>query len=235
MKKKNNIEKKKLVNLFKVMDHYKLNDLTANHASVLSKDGKGFFINQHKLLFSEISQNNLKYVSLNDNYSKKNQPINKAGFFIHLYLHNSKAKPGAILHTHSINSVAISCLKNGFNEKLNQSSMRFYKRIEYFDYSGMVINEKIAKELFLLTKKDTKVIILKNHGNIILAKNIEELFHLTYHFEKCAEIQMKIMKNEKINIINNKIAKLTCEQHESFGKVGEMSWKASLRVIKKTQ
>ncbi|MDA7805945.1 class II aldolase/adducin family protein [Candidatus Pelagibacter sp.] len=71
MKKKNNVEKKKLVNLFKVMDHYKLNDLTANHASVLSKDGKGFFINQHKLLFSEISQNNLKYVSLNDNYSKK--------------------------------------------------------------------------------------------------------------------------------------------------------------------
>ena len=197
MKKKNNIEKKKLVNLFRVMDHYKLNDLTANHASILSKHGKGFFI--------------------------------------HLYLHNSKAKPGAILHTHSINSVAISCLKNGFNEKLNQSSMRFYKRIEYFDFSGMVIDEKIAKKLFSLIKKDTKVIILKNHGNIILAKNIEELFHLTYHFEKCAEIQMKIMKNEKINIINDKIAKLTCEQHESFGKVGEMSWKASLRVIKKTQ
>lgn len=223
--------KKKLIILFKIIDYYNLSDLTANHASILSTDKKGFYINKHKFLFSEIKKNNLNYVNLKDDYGKKYKEVNKAGFYIHKFLHKSEAKPLAILHTHSINGVAISCLKNGFNEKLNQSSMRFYNRIEYLDYDGMVMNVQIANKLCSKVKKNTKIIILKNHGVIIIAKDIEELFHLTFHFEKCAEIQLKLANIKELNKTSDKIAKLTCTQHESFGKVGHMSWKASLRVI----
>ena len=48
--------KKKLELLFKIIDYYNLSDLTANHASILSSDKKGFFINKHKYLFSEIKK-----------------------------------------------------------------------------------------------------------------------------------------------------------------------------------
>ena len=48
--------------------------------------------------------------------------------------------------------------------------------------------KKIANKL----KSETRVIILRNHGVIILGKTIEELFHLTFHFEKCASIQLKL-------------------------------------------
>ena len=137
--------KKKLIDLLKILDHFNINDLTANHASVLSSNKKGFFMNQHKHLFSQVNANNLVYVDLKNDYSKKYSNINKAGFYIHKFIHNSAYKPRAILHTHSINSVAISCLKEGFKEKLNQSSMRFFKRVEYLDYSGMVIDKKIAR------------------------------------------------------------------------------------------
>ena len=47
-------KQKQLEVLFKVIDHYNLSDLTANHASILSSDKKGFYINKHKYLFSEI-------------------------------------------------------------------------------------------------------------------------------------------------------------------------------------
>ena len=56
-----------------------------------------------------------------------------------------KAKPDYILHTHSENAVAISCLKNGFNTKLNQSSMRFYNAIKYFDYNDQIKKFTISK------------------------------------------------------------------------------------------
>ena len=61
---------------------------------------------------------------MSEKFSKKYSNINKAGFHIHKFIHNSKFNPKAILHTHSVNSVAMSCLREGFNEKLNQSSMR---------------------------------------------------------------------------------------------------------------
>ncbi len=231
-KETNKDNKLKLVNLFKILDKLKINDLTANHASIMSVNNNGYFINMHSHLFSQVTTRNLVYVSLKDDYSKKYLKVNKAGFYIHKYLHNSKSNPKAILHTHSVNSVAISSLKEGFNEKLNQSSMRFFKRIVYENYDGMVMNDKIAKKLANKLNKNTKIIILKNHGSIIMGKTIEELFHLTFHFEKCCEIQLKT-RSKKINTVSDRIAQLTCNQHESFGRVGEMSWNASLRMLKK--
>ena len=34
------------------------------------------------------------------------------------------------------------------------------------------------------------------------------------------------LNNERFNSVSDKIARLTCAQHEGFGKVGEMSWAA---------
>ena len=74
-----------------------MGDLTANHASIYSKKKKGFYINKHQYLFSQVTLKNLSFVKLNDEFQKTYKEINKAGFFIHQYLHSSKAKPNAIL------------------------------------------------------------------------------------------------------------------------------------------
>ena len=218
-------EKRELSNLFYVLNKMGIGDLTANHASILSQNKKGYYINKHKYLFSQVNQNNLVFVSLKDNYSTKYKHVNKAGFHIHKYLHNSIAKPKAILHTHTVNGIAISCLKNGFNTKLNQSSMRFHNKIEYFKYNGMVVDDKEGIKLKKIIKKDTKLIILRNHGIILIGESIDEIFHLNYHFEKCAEVQL-LLGNKVLNHSNNKLAKLTSLQHGSFGKIGSMSWSA---------
>ena len=198
--------------------------------------GGGFLFetSKHNYLFSQVNIRNLQYIDLKSKSHKNYSQVNKAGYYIHKYLHISKAKPDAILHTHSINAIAISSLSEGFNEKLSQSSMRFYKRVKYYSYKGMVIDAMEADKLKNIVENNTKLIILKNHGIIILGKSIQELFHLNYHFEKCCEVQLKL-NSKKINKITNKIAQLTCSQHESFGKVGYMSWNASLKELKKKQ
>jgi ribulose-5-phosphate 4-epimerase/fuculose-1-phosphate aldolase len=227
-----NKRKKNLVLLFNVLNHFNISDLTANHASVMSSDKKSFYINQHKFLFSEISSKNLIKIETIKPDNNKLIKINRAGYYIHKYLHLSKAKPDYILHTHSENAVAISCLKNGFNTKLNQSSMRFYNAVKYFDYNGMVVDDKEGKKLARLVNSKTRLIILKNHGIIMMASTVEELFHLTFHFEKCASIQLKIINSgEKIVNVNNSVAQKTYNDHNSFGPVGNMSWNAILRTL----
>ena len=227
-----NKRKKNLVLLFNVLNHFNISDLTANHASVMSSDKKSFYINQHKFLFSEISSKNLIKIETIKPDNNKLIKINRAGYYIHKYLHLSKAKPDYILHTHSENAVAISCLKNGFNTKLNQSSMRFYNAVKYFDYNGMVVDDKEGKKLARLVNSKTRLIILKNHGIIMMASTVEELFHLTFHFEKCASIQLKLnYQKNNIKLVSNKIAKITSKMHRGFGPVGKLSWNATLRVL----
>ena len=70
-------EKRELSNLSYVLNKMGIGDLTANHASILSQNKKGYYINKHKYLFSQVNQNNLVFVSLKDNYSTK---------YIHKYL-----------------------------------------------------------------------------------------------------------------------------------------------------
>ena len=98
----------------------------------------------------------------------------------------------------------------------------------------MAVTEKIGKSIARVIDEDTRLIILKNHGNIILANTIEELHHLTFHFEKCCDIQLKILNSKsRYRLVNNKIALHTSKQHTHFGPVGKMSWEASMRKIKK--
>tara|TARA_B100001057_G_C22818996_1_gene938624 strand:- start:1079 stop:1780 length:702 start_codon:yes stop_codon:yes gene_type:complete len=224
--------KKKLADLYKALSYHGISDLTANHASILTSDKKNFYTNRHQDLFEEITPKNLIKVNL---FEKKKSILNKiniAGFYIHRNLHLSKYAPRAILHTHSKNAVAISCLKKGFLTRLNQSSLRFFNAVEYVDYNAIVINQKEGEKIAKKLKSNTRVIILKNHGVIILAKSIEELFHLTFHFEKCADIQLKL-SNQNIKLVPEKIARDTFKMHQSFGPVGKLSWEASLRVLKK--
>ena len=218
---------KKLCNFFKILEIHKISDLTANHVSILSSEKGQFYTNQHKFLFSEMTPKNILKVRFYEKRKNILEKINIAGYQIHRFLHMSKAKPGAILHSHSVNAVAISCLKDGFIENLNQSSMRFYKKIKYVDFGSMAINEKIGLDIAKVVDENTSLIILKNHGNIILAKTIEELHHLTFHFEKCSKIQLSLLTNKKkINLISNKLATLTAKQHKSFGQIGKLSWQA---------
>ena len=112
--------------------------------------------------------------------------------------------------------------------------MRFYNAVEYVDYNAMAITQEEGKKISNKLKSSTRLIILRNHGIIILGQTIEELFHLTFHFEKCASIQLKLSYQKgNIKLVSNKIANITSKHHRGFGPVGAMSWKASLRALKK--
>lgn len=224
--------KKKLANFYKILAHHRLGDLTANHASILSNDKKSFYTNQHAHLFEEIRPNNLIKVNLYESRKKILKKVNIAGYYIHRNIHLSKYKPEAILHTHSENAVAISSLKSGFLTKLNKSSMRFYKAVEYVDYNAMAINQTEGKKISNKLNSQTRVIILRNHGVIILGQTIEELFHLTFHFEKCAAIQLKLnYQKNNIKLVSDRVANITSKMHKGFGPVGGLSWNASIRVL----
>ena len=99
-------------------------------------DNKSFYTNKHQNLFEEIKPKKLIKVNLFEKNQRVIKKVNLAGYYIHRNLHLSKYAPKVILHTHSKNAVAISCLE--FFDKSNQSSLRFYKSVEYVDYNARI-------------------------------------------------------------------------------------------------
>ena len=82
------IEKKELVNLFYILDKMNIGDLTANHASIYSKKKKGFYINKHQYLFSQINIKNLSFIKLKEQFQKNIKRLIKQVFlFINTFIH----------------------------------------------------------------------------------------------------------------------------------------------------
>ena len=62
--------------------------------------------------------------------------MNHAGFVIHSAIHMARQDLHAIMHTHTVAGQALSALDCGLLP-LNQSAMRFYKRIGYHEFEGV--------------------------------------------------------------------------------------------------
>jgi ribulose-5-phosphate 4-epimerase/fuculose-1-phosphate aldolase len=70
--------------------------------------------------------------------------------------------------------------------------MRFYNRLGYHDYEGVSLDLD-ERERLQQSIGNHPVLVLRNHGLLATGRNVAEAFSLTYHFERSAEAQLKIM------------------------------------------
>jgi hypothetical protein len=100
-----------------------------------------FLINPYGLLFEEITASSLVKIDLD---GKKLLPspyeINPAGFTIHSAIHAARADVQCVLHTHSLNGVAVSASSGGVLP-LSQQSIFVLASLGYHDYEGVALRD----------------------------------------------------------------------------------------------
>ncbi|MGB5267589.1 MAG: class II aldolase/adducin family protein, partial [Polyangiales bacterium] len=73
-----------------------------------------FLINPYGQMFEEISASSLVKINIQgEKVMESPFPINPAGFLIHSCVHEARDDAKCVMHTHSINGVAVSCQKDG--------------------------------------------------------------------------------------------------------------------------
>jgi len=103
-------------------------------------------------------------------------------------LHDARPDLSVILHVHSPWTRAFSALANHQDDlpMIDQNSMRFYKRLGFVDYPGIVLDKAKAKTL-ADPFRDHSILILKNHGAIYGAGSLPEVLSLAYFLERVLE------------------------------------------------
>ncbi|MGH8811740.1 MAG: class II aldolase/adducin family protein, partial [Advenella sp.] len=124
---------------YRLMAHYGMSDMIANHISLRVPDEEdAFLINAYGLLYEEITASSLLKIDHKGNllsspdFGDLNYGVNKAGFVIHSAIHEARREVACVIHTHTWAGMAVSSLKCGLLP-LNQTAMRFL-RIAYHDY-----------------------------------------------------------------------------------------------------
>jgi ribulose-5-phosphate 4-epimerase/fuculose-1-phosphate aldolase len=219
---------------YRLVALYGWDDLIFTHISArVPGDGHQFLINPYGMTFDEVTASSLVKIDL-EGRKLMDSPyeINPAGFTIHSAIHGARDDAKCVLHTHSLNGVAVSATKGGVLP-VSQQSIFVLSSLGYHDYEGVALLEgerpRLVRDL-----GDKTYLMLRNHGLLTVGSSIADAFLHMYIFESACTIQLRAQAaSSELIPIDQKIvagAQMMAKQvTRSAG--GGLAWPGLLRKL----
>lgn len=220
---------------YRLMANFGTTDIIYNHITArLPGADHHFLINSYGMLYEEITASSLHKIDADGNIilsADTDFGFNHTGFVIHSAVHMGRRDAGCVIHTHSRAASAVSAMKCGLLP-LSQSATLFYEGVAYHDFEGPAID--IGERERLIRDLGTKdVMILHNHGTLVIGRTIPHAFLLSYQLENACRIQVDAMAGGELILPPHEIAARTrvIARNPTFSSGYSLEWAAMLRLL----
>ena len=178
---------------YRLVAQFKWDDLVFTHISARVPGTEGqFLINPYGLLFEEITASSLIRIDLQGNKLCDSPfAVNPAGFTIHSAVHAVRHDAQCVMHTHTLNGIAVSAQQGGVLP-LSQQSIFVLGSLGYHDYEGVALRDD-EKARLVADLGRNNYLMLRNHGLLTLGPTIADAFLAMYLFETVCTIQVRAM------------------------------------------
>jgi ribulose-5-phosphate 4-epimerase/fuculose-1-phosphate aldolase len=192
---------------YRIFDHLGWSESIYNHISVKVPGEEGaFLINPFGLLYSEVTASNLVKIDIDGNtLDGSPYPVNKAGFTQHGYFHRHLPWAHAICHTHTTATMAVCSMEGGL-QPVNFYACNFAGRLAYHDFEGVTVREEEGARL-VANLGDKRILMLKNHGPVILGRSLPEIFIMHWSLQRACEVQLATMAAGKPLLVSDEVIK----------------------------
>jgi ribulose-5-phosphate 4-epimerase/fuculose-1-phosphate aldolase len=176
---------------YRLVAHFHWDDLVFTHITArVPGPEHHFLINPYGMLFEEITASNLVKIDMHGNKAADSPwPINPAGFVIHSAIHAAREDMQCVMHTHTLNGVAVSAQKDGVLP-LSQQSIFVLQSLAYHGYEGVALRDD-EKPRLVADLGDKNFLMLRNHGLLTLGRTVADAFQAMYLFEATCAIQVR--------------------------------------------
>jgi ribulose-5-phosphate 4-epimerase/fuculose-1-phosphate aldolase len=178
---------------YRLIAHFHWDDLVFTHVTArVPGTHDQFLINPYGMMFDEITASSLVRIDISGNKLDDSPwPVNPAGFTIHSAVHSARHDASCVLHTHTLNGVAVSAQRNGLLP-ISQQSIFVLASLGYHDYEGLALRDdekpRLVRDLGART-----FLMLRNHGLLTVGPTVAEAFLAMYIFEASCAIQVRAM------------------------------------------
>jgi ribulose-5-phosphate 4-epimerase/fuculose-1-phosphate aldolase len=178
---------------YRLVALFKWDDLVFTHISArVPGTHDQFLINPYGFMFEEITASSLVKVDMQGNKLEDSPfPVNPAGFTIHSAIHAARHDVECVLHTHTLNGIAVSAQKEGVLP-LSQQSIFVLSSLGYHDYEGVALRDD-EKPRLVRDLGDRNFLMLRNHGLLTVGASVADAFQAMYLFEAVCTIQVRAM------------------------------------------
>ena len=200
-------------------------EAVANHFSLaVNEDGTKFLMNPNQRHFSRIKASDLLLLDANDpeTMSLPDAP-DPTAWGLHGGVHRHVPHARCVMHVHSIHATVLACLADSTLPPIDQNTATFYNRtVVDENFGGLAFEEEGERCAVLLSDPKRKVLIMGNHGILVLGDNVADTFNRLYYFERAAETYIRALQTgQPLRVLPDDIAEKTAQELENYPGQGD--------------
>ena len=173
-----------------------MHEAVANHFSLAVDDnGTRFLMNPNQVHFSRIKASDLLLIDANDpeTMNRPDAP-DPTAWGLHGAIHRNVRHARCVIHVHSIHATELASLADSTLPPIDQNSAMFFNRhVVDAHYGGLAFEEEGERCSQLLSDPKVKVMVMGNHGILVLGDTVADAFNRMFYFERAAETYIKAL------------------------------------------
>ncbi|MSP00583.1 MAG: class II aldolase/adducin family protein [Acetobacteraceae bacterium] len=222
---------------YRLVDQFGWSDLTNTRITArVPGPNDHFLINPYGLLFDEVTASSLVKIDAEGNkVEPSDSEVNSGGFAIPSALHMARPEVNCVLHSHTVAGCAVSMQKGGLLP-LNQHALQVIGDIAYHDYAGTA-RDPGERARLLADFGDRHIMVLRNHGLLIVGASVAATFVATYRMERACAMQLAFQQSgAEFNPIDGEVVssaynKLRIDVPGGGNDPGRVEWLALTRKL----
>jgi ribulose-5-phosphate 4-epimerase/fuculose-1-phosphate aldolase len=192
-----------------------------------------FLINPYGLLYDEVTASSLvKIDAAGNQVEPSGYEVNSGGFAIPSAIHLARPDLRCVIHTHTIAGCAVSMQQDGLLP-LNQHALQVIGDVAYHDYEGTGRSPE-ERARFLADLGNRHIMVLRNHGLIIVGTSVAAAFIATYRMERACAMQLAFQQSgARFHPIGDEIVSAATARMRRAGgnDPAKFEWPALLRKL----
>jgi ribulose-5-phosphate 4-epimerase/fuculose-1-phosphate aldolase len=207
---------------YRLAERFGLNEGIDNHMTLLVPGHTDrFLLAPFGMHWSEVKASDFMVVDFSGKVVSGPGLVEDTALYIHQPVHRLSPQGRCVLHTHMPYATALCMLENPRLEMAVQSALGFYDEVAYDpDYNGLAYDvsegERMARAL-----GDKSVLMLANHGVLVVGATVPIAFERLYFLERAAQAQVLALSTGRpLRLIPEAVIRKTVAQFGTGAMVG---------------
>ncbi|MDQ2094470.1 class II aldolase and adducin N-terminal domain-containing protein [Rhodalgimonas zhirmunskyi] len=213
-------ERADLAAAFRWTARLNMHEAVANHFSLaVNEDGTEFLINPNQAHFSRIRASDLLLLDANDpDALDRPDAPDPTAWGLHGSVHRRCPHARCVMHAHSIFATVLASLADSTLPPIDQNTATFYNRVVIDEqFGGLAFESEGERCAAMLSDPSKKVMIMGNHGVLVLGDSVGDAFNRLYYFERAAETYIRALQTgQPLRLIPDDIAEKTAQELEDY-------------------
>jgi len=213
-------ERVQMAAAFRWTERLNMHEAVANHFSLaVNEDGTQFLMNPNQMHFARIRASDLLLLDANDpdTLERPGAP-DPTAWGLHGSVHRHCRHARCVMHVHSIHATVLACLADSTLPPIDQNTATFYNRYVVDEgFSGLAFESEGERCARMLSDPKVKVMIMGNHGVLILGDSVADTFNRMYYFERAAETYIRALQTgQPLRVLSDVIAEKTARELDDY-------------------